>query len=195
VLTRWIVSAIAAGMVLAGCAGALDVPSTAPPPTTPLPTSNQTPTVDQPTPTAEPTLSAVSLTQRCTNSKYKFSVSYPRDWFTNEAAVVQGDQVVACTLFAPFAEFDVLPEVINVPIFLKHEDGSLPEEGTELSIDGRPAVLMETEVNGVAWYVYYAEISQETRFAAFAFDNGSAPFEESRAVLDAMIGTVDLHRD
>jgi hypothetical protein len=119
-------------------------------------------------------------------------VSYPTDWFTNEAAVVEGDQVAACTLFAPFAGFDVLPEAVNVPIFLKREDGSLPDDGTELSIDGHPAVLVETEVNGVAWYVYYAEISQETRFAAFAFDNGSAPFEESKAVLDAMVDTVDF---
>jgi hypothetical protein len=102
--------------------------------------------------------------------------------------------VAACTLFAPFADFEVLPEVVNVPIFLKQENGSLPEDGTMQSIDGRPAVLVQTEVNGVAWYVYYAEISQETLFAAFAFDNGSAPFEETRAVLDAMIGTVDLDR-
>jgi hypothetical protein len=133
------------------------------------------------------------LAQRCTNDKYDFTVSYPGDWYTNEATeVAPGETVAACTLFAPFADIVVYPEVFNVPIFLKHEDGALPDEGTPLTIDMRPAVLVETEVNGVAWYVYYADVGGGRRFAGFAFDNGSAPFRRSKAVLDAMITTIDL---
>lgn len=190
-ITRWIISAIATGVVLSACAGRLDVPSGTLTPTTPLPSSSSTPMppAGQQTPADEPTL---SLTLRCTNGTYGFSVSYPTNWFTNHAVEINGTQVAPCTLFAPFAGFEVLSEVTNVPIFLKHEDGSLPSEGTPLTIDGRPAVAVETDVNGEAWHVYYAKISEEIRFAAFAFDNGSAPFEESRAVLDAMMDTVDL---
>lgn len=189
--TRQVVSALVAGAFVAGCAGALDSPSATASSASPLPNLSSMPTLAQPTPTAAPT-SSLELTQRCTNRKYGFSVSYPRDWYTNDAADVEGTRVAACTLFAPFAEFDVLPEVANVPIFMKHESGSLPEDGRSQTIDGRQGVVVETEVNGVAWYVYYAEINDDTLFAAFAFDNGSAQFEESRVVLDAMIGTVDL---
>lgn len=188
-----IISALVAGMLLAGCLGTVDLPSATPLSNTPLSSSSlvPTPTVDDQTPTP----SGPPLSQRCTNRKYGFSVSYPSDWYTNGPAEVQGTQVAACTLFAPFADFDVLPEAVNVPIFLKHESGSLPDDGTALTIDGRSAVLVETEVNGEAWYIYYAEINEETRFVAFAFDNGSAPFGESQAVLDAMIRTVDLDAD
>jgi hypothetical protein len=133
------------------------------------------------------------LSQRCTNEKYGFSVSYPGDWHTNEPAeVAPGDTVASCTLFAPFADIVVFPEVFNVPIFLKLEDGALPDEGMPLTIDMRPAVLVETEVNGVAWYVYYADVGEGRRFAGFAFDNGSASFRRSKAVLDAMIASIDL---
>jgi hypothetical protein len=133
------------------------------------------------------------LSQRCTNAKYGFTVSYPGDWHTNEPTeVAPGDMVAACTLFAPFPGIVVYPEAFNVPIFLKHEDGLLPDDGTRLTIDMRSAVLIETEVNGVAWYVYYADLGTGRRFAAFAFDNGSAPFWRSKTVLDAMMATVDL---
>ena len=43
--------------------------------------------------------------------------------------------------------------------------------------------------------MYYAEISDDTRFSGFAFDNGSAPFDESGMVLNAMIASINLDRD
>jgi hypothetical protein len=138
-----------------------------------------------------PMAAAGPLTNRCTNSEDGFSVSYPSDWHTNAPAVVDGSTVSACALFAPFPNIEVLPEATNVPIFLKIETGTLPD-GTPVTIDGRNGRVVETTVNGVAWYIYYAAIDADTRMAGFAFDNGSAPFDESKAVLDAMIATLDL---
>jgi hypothetical protein len=142
--------------------------------------------------TAAPVAAAGPLTNRCTNDEDRFSVSYPSDWFINAPAVDEGSPVSACTLFAPFDDIEVLPEATNVPIFLKHESGTVPDQGTPVTIDGRSGKVAETTVNDVAWYVYYAAIDADTRFAGFAFDNGSAPFDESKAVLDAMIATLDL---
>jgi hypothetical protein len=142
-------------------------------------------------PTGEPSPTQ-ALGKTCTNRKYGFGVSYPSAWYTNDAASLNGDLVAACTLFAPFADIEVLPEPINVPIMLKLEGGALPDDGSEVTIDGRPGVLVETEVNGEKWYIYYAAVSEQERFAGFAFDNGSVRFAASRKVLDAMIATLDL---
>ncbi|HEX2281697.1 MAG TPA: hypothetical protein VHG52_08040 [Thermomicrobiales bacterium] len=139
-----------------------------------------------------PAAAAGPLTQRCTNSAEGFSVSYPSDWYTNEAGSTHGDLVDTCTLFAPFDDIEILPEAVNVPVFLKVESGPLPD-GTTTTIDGRPGVIVEApDLGGAPAYIYYARLSDDTRFAAFAFDNATAPFGESRAVLDAMVGTVDF---
>lgn len=182
----------AVALGLAGCAG----PSATGSDSQSTPTlTRQLSQAAEPTPTYTPDPSTAASTRRCTNEEYGFSVTYPSDWHTNEPADVQGEHVAACALFAPVADFEVLPEVVNVPIFLKHESGSLPAGGTPVAIDGHTGVKVETEVNGVAWYAYYAEVSDGTLFAAFAFDNGSAPFEESRTVLDSMIATINLGGD
>ena len=132
------------------------------------------------------------LTQRCINGTEGFSVSYPSDWYTNEAGSTYGSPVDTCTLFAPFDDIEILPEAANVPVFLKVEAGPLPD-GTPTTIDGRPGVIVEApDLGGHAAYIYYARLSDDTRFAAFAFDNGTAPFDESRAVLDDMVATVDF---
>jgi hypothetical protein len=139
-----------------------------------------------------PVDAAGPLTQRCTNGTEGFSVSYPSDWYTNEAGSTFGSPVDTCTLFAPFDDIEILPEAVNVPVLLKVEAGPLPD-GTPTTIDGRPGVIVEApDLGGHAAYIYYARLSDDTRFAAFAFDNGTAPFDESRAVLDGMVATVDF---
>lgn len=145
---------------------------------------------------ASPAAAAGPLTNRCTNDEFGFSVSYPSDWYTNDSAEVLDSYVSACTLFAPFDDIVVYPDATNVPIFLKHQSSGV-DGGTPVTIDGHQGTQVDS-ISGVdphAWHTYYVPLDDETVFVAFAFDNGSAPFDESVEVLDAMMATVDLDGD
>lgn len=148
--------------------------------------------------TVSPAAAADPLTRRCTNDDDGFSVSYPGDWFTNDPASVDGseDQVSSCSLFAPFDDIVVYPEVTNVPIFMKHQSTGA-DGGTPVTIDGYRGIIVDDEHPGPnrRWHTYYVPLDHETVFVAFAFDNGSAPYDEAVAVLDAMMATVDLDGD
>jgi hypothetical protein len=136
------------------------------------------------------------LTQRCTNEVAGFSVSFPSDWYTNEPREPSDmhEGIPACTSFGPEPHTVPPNRADNAPIFLAFQERGLLD-GRHVTIDGRRGVVHDTVVNGQAWRVYDAYISNNRSFSAFVKDNGSADYDEARAVLDAMMETVNIDGD
>lgn len=142
-----------------------------------------------PTPADEP----VPLTQECT-SPDGFTISYPEGWVTDEE----------CTLFDPESvEFEGMhvPESIGVYAnvdaveFERTEPERFEEElgGRETTIDGRPALRLETEATGEGLYdaghvstSWRVDLDGET-FIAITHDVEELDYAANQAILDAMV--------
>lgn len=111
--------------------------------------------VSQPAPSAQPA-EAVALTQRCTNTQYGFSVSYPAGWHTNDGSVLP-----ACSAFDPEPiqmpresevpfEISVLISAQDVPFepTVKSSQWERVLTSEPLRIGGRNAVRAEVEATG-----------------------------------------------
>jgi hypothetical protein len=178
-------------LLLAAC------PAEDPPPQEPA-----TP-AEPPTEGPEPAEST-ELTQECTNPE-GFTVSYPEDWVTNEAAE---NDLEPCSLFDP-GSVDTGPASqvpTDLAVFLRIEDvelevvdhpmGAEELERQDVSIDGRDGVRLETEATGEAMFpeglhttTYQADLDGRV-FLASTHDDGEPEYTEKQDVLAEMIDTV-----
>lgn len=131
------------------------------------------------------------------------TVAHPADW-----AVNLGDVVAPCSRFAP-EPFEVRPhsDVRMAAIALRVEDGVLDELAgpppdevarTDVLVDGRPAVR-QVLVTGPGLYPegthitrYLIDLGQERTLVADAVLAPGDPDRETVAVLDAMMGALEI---
>ncbi|MDQ3691951.1 MAG: hypothetical protein M3406_18330 [Chloroflexota bacterium] len=145
-------------------------------------------------------VTAVELTQQCTNPKEAYTVSLPRGWYYNETVEADDtDDVAACRFFSP-EDFEVRPGsgVADVAIGIGREATAPRAEGQATTVGGKPAIVLETEANedsfdpaGTHYYQYWIDIGDEWLVAT----TSDAPtwvseYEDNKVVLDAMMGTL-----
>ena len=117
------------------------------------PTGDTPPAAQKPKP---PAASEPALSQRCTNERHGFTVSYPAGWHTNG-----GEVIPACSVFDP-EPVEVPPQsempfdiavVIGVQDVAFDRTASDPQfervlSSERLTIGGRPALRSEVEATG-----------------------------------------------
>lgn len=149
--------------------------------------------------------------QSCTNDEIGFSVDYPEDWWANDRIepAAQGlTPIPACMYFAP-EQVELMPNSglpPGIAVWFDHETQfeitteELSRE--ELEIDGRRALLVETEATGdsgfepegTRTYRYIVDMGDgsEVLVAASTLYVSDSEYEEAKPVLDAMIETLDF---
>ena len=140
-------------------------PSTAP--TTPSASASAAPSASEPaTPAPSPSPDGFPGALECTNEEFGFTVSYPADWWANEAVVPEDPALTPIPACRYFAEEPVelqpnagLPRGIAVIVDLAEESaGGEPTAGVEV-IERR-----ETDVDGQAATVEEREWTEDTLF-------------------------------
>lgn len=143
---------------------------------------------------------AADLTQRCTNPDDGYSVSLPRGWYYNE--YVEGgdvDDVAACRFFSP-EDFEVRPAsgVADVAISIGREATPPDAEGAETTVDGRRAIVLQTEASedgfdpaGTRYYQYWIDMGDDWLVAGTS-DGPTwvGEFEDNAEILDAMMDSL-----
>lgn len=145
-------------------------------------------------------VAATELTQRCTNPEEGYTVSLPRGWYYNETVEADGtDDVAACRFFSP-DDFEVRPGsgVSDVAIGIGREATAPRAEGEATTVDGEPAVILETEANednfdpaGTRYYQYWIDIGADWLVATTTDAPGwVGEYEDNKAVLDAVMDSL-----
>lgn len=205
---------------LAACTGspgvdptAVETP-TATPTVTPSPTSTAT-LEATPSATVSPTQGGpLGDAEECENEELGYEVDYPGDWWANARIEPEDDNLTpipACQYFAP-NEVELqpnagLPNGIAVRIEMPEQPID-PSEGGEIiaeddaTVDDREARVVETEPDpqpgfvpeGSFIYRYIVELDDGRQLIATT-DNilqDDARYEESKAIMDAMMATLEL---
>jgi len=158
-----------------------------------------------PSPSAEP--SPFPNGQRCENQADAYAVSYPADWYANEAVADPGpglDPVPACLMFGS-QPFEVRPNSGAPPeatIVFQRVPEAPPVMGRllqseELTIDGRPATVREFEVEpphmlpaGSLVYQYLIELDDGEVLLVGTDSAHEGDYAARRDVLDRMMATL-----
>lgn len=146
------------------------------------------------------------LTQRCTNEKHGFSVSFPAAWHTNS-----GEVLPTCTVFDPAPiqlprdseiPFDIAITIITVvqpfdpnPLSSRFERVLSVER---LNVAGRDAVRLETEATGegladrgMRSLRYVVDLGDERVLIASTYDTG-ATYSGEKTILIRMMETISF---
>ena len=140
---------------------------------------------------------AIELSEECTNPEDGYSLSFPQGWHVNQ--FVEGgeaDDVAACRFFGP-EPFDVRPAtaISGIAIAIGREATAPRAEGQEATVDGRPAIIVETVADdgdfdpaGTRYYQYWIDVGSDWLVATTS-DGPSwvGEYEANRETLDAMI--------
>lgn len=199
-------AAVVAAAVVVGIQLGRLLPVT-PEPGQPLVTATGRPA--SPSPSAEP--SPFANGQRCENQADGYAVSYPADWYANEAVADPGpglDPVPACLMFGP-QSFEVRPNSGAPPgatIVFQRVPEAPPVMGRlvqseEVTIDGRPARVREFEAAppyslpaGSLVYQYLIELDDGDVLLVGTHSAHEGDYAERRDVLDRMMRTLDFPR-
>ena len=163
---------------------------------------------DEASPSAEGVLGDA---QSCTNDETGFRVDYPEEWWANERIeppTPDGTPISACMYFAP-EPVELVPNSglpPGIAVWFDHETQfeitgeELARE--ELEVDGRRALLVETEAtggsgfepDGTRTYRYIIDMGDgsEVLVATSTLFIGDSEYEEAKPILDAMIETLDF---
>jgi hypothetical protein len=150
--------------------------------------------------------------QRCENPELGYAVTYPEDWFTNEAVTPDDpalDPIEACRYFgeepievAPNAG---LPPTVAIS-FSRQTEAPPPSDGAnvlsteQLTVAGRPATVREIEGTaessffgaGDRAYEYLVELPDGDVLQVSTTTDADGDYEEHKSVLDEMMGTLEL---
>lgn len=171
-----------------------------------------TPQPSPPAASPSPSASAAPDALSCENDSIGFRVEYPTDWWANEEEVPEDnafDPIPECLYFSE-EPFDLIPNAglpSGVAITFREADQPLGEPTTyeviataETTIDGRPAVIEEIEMNeraapffeaGDRAYSYRIELPDGRTLEA-ATDTRAGDYEAHKEVLDRMMGSLTL---
>ena len=207
--------------ILGACAGtpgtdATEIASASPTPATDTATETRSPTASPQTAPARPSHTQdgpLGDAAECENEALGYEVDYPGEWWANERVEPEDANltaIAACQYFAPnevelqpnaglpngiAIHFEIPDQPIDPP-----EDEILSEEDT--TVDERDARAVETEPapqagfvpEGSRVYSYIVELDDDSRLVART-DNilqDDALYEESKAILDAMMETLEI---
>ena len=146
------------------------------------------------------------LSQRCTNRRHRFSVSYPEGWHTNS-----GEVIPACSAFDPQpVEVPRESEIpFDIAILLDVQNVSFDTTAApsrwerilsaeRLAIGGREAFRVEAEATGegladrgMRSFRYAIEIGEGKTLIATKHDTGTS-YERHKKVLTRMVETVQF---
>lgn len=212
-------SAILVTGVLLACTGSprLDTGETPSASPTALATATQTATATA-SPTADDTASPtqggpLGDAAECENEELGYEVDYPGDWWANERIEPEDDNLTpipACQYFAP-TEVELqpnagLPNGIAIRFEIVEQDVDPAKEeilsDDTTTVDGHDARVVETEPapqpgfvpEGSQVYRYIVELDDDRQLVATTDDilQDSARYEESKAILDAMMETLEI---
>lgn len=144
--------------------------------------------------------------EQCTNEQDGYRIRYPSAWFTND-----GSGVPACMYFdvEPVAvepgqlPFDLGAVLGTAPVqfeeYVNAISGVDVDERTTTQVAGRDAVIIRGRGNGDALipegtqvHRYIVELPDDAVLLASTYDTGDLPFARKIAVLDGMMGTLEL---
>ena len=149
---------------------------------------------------------------RCDNPELGYAVSYPDDWYTNEAIAPDDpalDPIEACRYFgeepievAPNAG---LPSTVAIS-FSRQAEAPPPSDGAnvlssqQVTVAGRPATVREFEGTaessffgaGDRAYEYLVELPDGEILLASTTTDAEGDYEEHKDVLDGMMETLEL---
>lgn len=151
---------------------------------------------------------SISLTQTCTNEAAGYTIRYPAEWHTNTGEVVN-----QCRVFDPEpislpVQSESLDEAVHIRVSdVSYDRASQTDEftATELSrrsitVDGQPAVVIESEATGrglvsegVRIYQYIVNLSNQTLIAA-TYDVQGQDYQRNQQVLDQMMDSIEFSR-
>lgn len=169
-----------------------------PPATTPPPTGAPT---ESPTATTTPQDPTQASFATC--EAERFAIGYPEPWWVNDE-----HQAPPCSLYHP-TRLEVAPENLDAAVFitvdevpyeevLEAEQAGQVHNSEELVIDGQRAHVIERTSTGEGLlpegeraYTYLVDLGDATLVAA-TYTVGDTDFQQDRAVLDAMIDTLDV---
>ncbi|MEC4818238.1 MAG: S-layer homology domain-containing protein [Scytonema sp. PMC 1069.18] len=149
---------------------------------------------------------SISLGQRCTNDQIGYAVSYPNNWQTNSGEVVN-----QCEVFdSESIQLEPYTEDFDEAVYFDLEKVSFdrlanPDSRSanvisrrEITIDGRQAVVIETEATGFGLlpegrlsYKYVIDFGDRT-LVATTYDVPNQDYQRNKQVLDRMVDSLDL---
>lgn len=158
-----------------------------------------------PQPAAQKPVQAVELSQRCTNERDGFTISYPAGWHTNS-----GEVIAACSAFHPEPvqippqseipfELAVFIGVQEVP-FDRPADPQFERtlSSERLTVGGRAAVRSEVESTGeglaergMRTFRYATDLGGGRSLVASTHKTG-ATYDANKEILGRMIETVSM---
>ena len=162
--------------------------------------------VPEPAPAAQTPAPALALSQRCTNERDGFTVSYPAGWHTNS-----GEVMPACSAFDP-EPVQVPPQSempFEIAIVIDVEEVAFEETATDsqfervlsserLIIGGRPALRAEVEATGegladrgMRTLRYVLDLGNGRSLIATTHKTGPS-YEREKETLARMIGTISM---
>lgn len=179
----------------------------------PSPTATATPTpTESPTPTPSPTdESAFEDAQECENPELGYEVEYPAGWWANERVEAEDPvaNITECTFFAP-SEIELEPgtdDLAGVAIRFDVVESDVDRGGEilldeETTVDGHEARIIEREPDPqpgfiqegelIYQYVITLEGGDELVATTDTINQEEAAYEESKPILDAMMGTIEI---
>lgn len=151
--------------------------------------------------------------QECENEELEYEVEYPGDWWANERVEPEDDNLTpipACQYFAP-SEVELqpnagLPNGIAIRFDIPNQEIAVPDDEIlnedDTTVDEHDARVVETEPapqpgfvpEGARMYRYIITLEDGRQLIATT-DNiltDDALYEESKAILDAMIETLEI---
>lgn len=140
---------------------------------------------------------AVELGKTCTNSDDGYTVGVPDGWYHNERVEGDGlDDIAACRFFSP-SDFEVRPasEASGIAISITREETPPRAEGTETTVGGKRATIIETQVGedgyepaGTRHYQYWIDMSADWLVVGTSDGpNYVGGYDDNKAILDAMM--------
>ena len=167
------------------------------------PASARSATTTEAAPAARPE-PETSLSQRCTNARYRLSIAYPAGWYTNDGSVVP-----ACSAF------DAKPVQVprdsempfEIPIVLAVEDVKVEHvtrssqwervlSSAPVTVAGREGVRVEVEASGEGLAdkgmrsVRYVVALGEGRTLLATTHDRAGSYERNQDILDRMVATI-----
>lgn len=188
------------------------VPSTEPAPSSAQPSASTEPSATLTPASPSSSAAASSDAQRCDNTELGFAVSYPEDWFTNEAVTPDDpglDPIETCRYFGE-EPIEVAPNAglpLTVAISFSRQahappptDGAIMLSTGQVTVAGRPATVRELEgtadssffgAGGLA-YEYLVELPDGQILQVSTTTDADGDYEEHKDVLDEMMETLEL---
>lgn len=188
------------------------VPSDEPAPGSAEPSASAEPPATVTPASPSPPAPAAPDAQRCDNPELGYAVSYPEDWFTNEAVAPDDpalDPIEACRYFGeePFevAPNAGLPSTVAIS-FSRQAEAPPPSDGAnvlsteQVTVAGRPATVREFEGTveslffgaGDRAYEYLVELPAGDILQVSTTTDADGDYEEHKDVLDEMMETLEL---